>query len=50
LINEGLDIDYDRKMQKAENLGEILESESANIASLNGKWMDNMNTNLKLLF
>jgi hypothetical protein len=42
-----LDRDFDVKMQKAENLSEILESETKNIASLNGDWMKNMNSNLK---
>lgn len=37
-------------MKKAENLSEILETETANLASLNNEWMTKMNSNLKLLF
>jgi hypothetical protein len=46
-INQNISQDYDSKMQKAENLSEILETETKNLASLNGEWMDNMNSNLK---
>jgi hypothetical protein len=36
-------------MRQAENLGEILCTETQHLASLNGNWMNNMNGHLKEL-
>ncbi len=48
-VDQNLLEDFEKRMQLAENLSEILAQETSDLAKLNGDWMNKMSANLNHL-